>query len=270
MFLRERNACLRHLRRLAILARTHLSVAKPGDAKAHSLAPTTVIVRISFLVITIVYCNPLSAGTIYSCQYGEWLGECLNWYLTGQTACNDLAGVFNRHASLLENPVSTFFATPYARCKTEYYTNGSGPFFREDQLDVANDDCAAEQSWNETIQQCEFVLDDGKNRGACEGESCCLGNPISAGGGWKYQTETDVTLTSLTFERSYNSTDLQLNGAPTVTTLGKQWAHIFERRVIVDNTNTNAVNVTRPDGKSYRFALSGNQWNPDGDVGDRL
>ncbi len=109
-----------------------------------------------------------------------------------------------------------------------------------------------------------------KNRGQCDGESCCLGNPINGGVGNKYQIETDVSLTSFSFGRAYNSFAFQLNGAPVYSVMGSHWNHSYERYVIADATDPNKVYVTRPDGKAYAFSLSGGLWVPDGDIHDQL
>jgi len=117
---------------------------------------------------------------------------------------------------------------------------------------------------------CVVPPKDKKNRGHCKGESCCLGNPIHAGVGNKYQIETDFNMNPLAFSRAYNSFDFQLNGAPVYSVMGRHWNHNYERYVIVDAVDPNKVYVTRPDGKGYEFASSGGLWVPDSDIHDQL
>ena len=103
-----------------------------------------------------------------------------------------------------------------------------------DGVYICPDQCQKGEAWNYSTRQCEAAPTDEKSRGECDGESCCLGNPISAGTGNKYQAETDIRLTPLTFSRTYNSTELEPNGAPVSPVMGAHWNHSYERYVVVD------------------------------------
>ena len=139
-----------------------------------------------------------------------------------------------------------------------------------DEVYICPEQCQGDDAWNYSTKQCEAAPRNEKSLGECDGESCCLGNPISAGTGNKYQTETDIRLISLTFSRTYNSTELELNGAPVSTVMGAHWNHSFERYVVVDALDANKAYITRPDGKSHMFVFSGGQWLADADVFDQL
>jgi len=139
-----------------------------------------------------------------------------------------------------------------------------------DGVYICPEQCQGDDAWNYSTKQCEAAPRNEKSLGECDGESCCLGNPISAGTGNKYQTETDIRLISLTFSRTYNSTELELNGAPVSTVMGAHWNHSFERYVVVDALDANKAYITRPDGKIHVFVFSGGQWLADADVFDQL
>jgi YD repeat-containing protein len=100
----------------------------------------------------------------------------------------------------------------------------------------------------------------------------CVGNPINAGLGVKYQMEPDVTATSpkgVKFERNYNS----LQGKYTSNKVeNKYWRHNYEPQLIIKDWLGSAatVVVVRPNGKSYYFSLVGDNWSADTDIPDHL
>ncbi len=218
--------------------------------------------------VLLVFTHKAMAAPLYQCAVSNNPPDCQINYSNPESACHEAVAIFNRDSPTIFAYDFIQFRAPNICDFTETNTNNNPPTVNqlETGLSVTDDNCVASQIWNETTQQCEVQ----KNRGDCEGESCCLGNPIHSGTGHKYQTETDITLTSLIFSRTYNSTNLQLNIVPVSTVLGIQWNHVFERYVIVNVLNPNAAHVTRPDGKSYLFILSGIQWIPDADVEDQL
>ncbi len=206
------------------------------DSLAKKLASAPYFVSIELVSITQagVHQNPLAVGDTYHCEF---------------IAPNQDGGTNGGQTNVIVR----------IPCATGEIYN-----FSTQQCEIPT--CPAGEQYNPLTQQCEVQ----KNRGECEGESCCLGNPIHGATGNKYQIETDITLTSLLFSRTYNSTDLQLNGASVPTVFGSHWNHNFERYVIVDMQNPNAAHVIRPDGKSYLFTVSGIQWTPDADIEDQL
>jgi RHS repeat-associated protein len=99
-------------------------------------------------------------------------------------------------------------------------------------------------------------------------EQCCA-NPIEPASGNKYQHEVDYRgwgAFPLEFARTYNSSVVvgYRNMAPALTV---QWLHTYEREIRLD---ANTATVSRPDGKSFFFVLSGSTWVPDSDVADKL
>jgi len=91
-----------------------------------------------------------------------------------------------------------------------------------------------------------------------------VGNPIHAGTGNKYQTETDyrVSSTPLAFVRYYNSYDAR------VGVLGSNWRHNYERAITLSTVTTtnDTATVTRADGKAYTFTDNAGVWTTDADV----
>ncbi|HEX7025711.1 MAG TPA: RHS repeat-associated core domain-containing protein [Gammaproteobacteria bacterium] len=104
----------------------------------------------------------------------------------------------------------------------------------------------------------------------------CVGNPVSADTGNKYQAEIDIPTAALgaeDFTRHYNS-DIRRYYAnqlppPAFT---KTWRHTYERYILVVNyfSNVSTAVAHRPDGKAYYFAKSGNDWLGDDDVVEQL
>ena len=204
----------------------------------------------------------LTHSTVIKAANGEWYrnGYPGSPWNNIVESCEGICNAFNpprgvKTCNISQTHVDGTPAAVQAFCDP----NGGG-------LQVYHDICLPGTTYNPQTQQCEIQ----KNRGNCKVGSCCLGNPIHGGTGNKYQTETDITLTSLSFSRTYNSTEFYLNGTLVSTVLGNHWNHVFERYVIVDTLNPNAAHVTRPDGKSYLFTMSGIQWIPDADVEDQL
>ena len=89
-----------------------------------------------------------------------------------------------------------------------------------------------------------------------------VGNPIHAGTGNKFQTETDLSANAsngIRFVRYYNSFD-ERAGA-----LGSNWRHNYERRIEVA-TDRRSASVIRGDGKTFTYTPSGTSWVTDLDV----
>ena len=104
------------------------------------------------------------------------------------------------------------------------------------------------------------------------GPESCVGNPINAGLGVKYQKELDLapfSLVGVKFERNYNS----LQGKYISNKFeNKFWRHNYESQLVVKDWlgTPSTVLVARPNGKSYYFALAGGLWVADADIPDRL
>jgi YD repeat-containing protein len=89
-----------------------------------------------------------------------------------------------------------------------------------------------------------------------------IANPIHAGTGNKFQTESDLSSTApngIRFVRYYNSFDDR------VGVLGSNWRHNYERRVEVA-TDRSTTSVIRGDGKTFTYTPSGSSWVTDPDV----
>ncbi|MBL1265044.1 RHS repeat-associated core domain-containing protein [Candidatus Methylomicrobium oryzae] len=89
-------------------------------------------------------------------------------------------------------------------------------------------------------------------------------NPINGSNGNKFQEEVDysgVGNVPLTFTRYYNSQYVQS------AHLGGQWRHSYDRRLTLTDNDAFAF---RPDGRTYHFQKTGDNWLSDGDVTDKL
>jgi len=215
------------------------------------------------LLVAYVTAWPAAASYLWNVPYDTQLK-----YSSPQVACVESAAYFT-----VVNNTSDFTCDHVAYIDDYTY----GMYLLRDDATIQGPlhtnrsiSCADPEVWDDATQACVDPPKDEKNRGQCEGESCCLGNPIHSGAGNKYQIETDFNLNSLIFSRSYSSFDFQLNSTPVYSMMGRHWNHNYERYVIADATGPNKVYVTRPDGKGYEFALSGNLWVPDEDVHDQL
>lgn len=97
------------------------------------------------------------------------------------------------------------------------------------------------------------------------GGQSCQANPINTAVGNKIQVETDYLGSGpfpLQFVRTYNS-KLGVRGS-----LDASWRHSYDRAL--QPIGSDRVMVTRPNGQSYAFRLSGSVWAPDSDIYDRL
>ena len=110
----------------------------------------------------------------------------------------------------------------------------------------------------------------GKNNGGEKCHTCpcppgekvlaLVGDPINAGTGNLFETQTDFTAapeTQLSFTRYYNSFDQSSAG------LGVGWHSTYHRGLIATAT---AVTVTRADGRQDIYTKSGSSYVPDPDV----
>lgn len=104
------------------------------------------------------------------------------------------------------------------------------------------------------------------------GESCPNGaspfvaNPIHAGNGNKFQSESDYSSNAnngINFTRYYNSLDER------VGVIGVNWRHTYERKIKL-STNGSSVEVIRADGKTYTFTSNSGTWKGDPDVTGKL
>ncbi|MGH8457854.1 MAG: DUF6531 domain-containing protein, partial [Nevskiales bacterium] len=96
----------------------------------------------------------------------------------------------------------------------------------------------------------------------------CEANPINSATGNKYESALDYRAAtgSLSFERSYNSQS-NVSGV-----LGYGWRHHWQASLkrYDNNTYGSSVVVTRADGQSYYFTLSGGAWLNEADITTRL
>jgi len=108
------------------------------------------------------------------------------------------------------------------------------------------------------------VSDGQKNNGPQH----CVGNPVNAANGNKYESQTDYAQASLSLHRSYNHFGFG-SGA-----LGVKWdAKYFTtitQGVIGPNNVLNSVLATRSDGRRFVFHSAGAAWQADADVQDSL
>ena len=117
-----------------------------------------------------------------------------------------------------------------------------------------------------SAQDITFVLTDASRDFGAQSSrvSPLVGNPIHAGTGNKFQTETDyrVSSTPLTFVRYYNSYDTR------VGVLGSNWRHNYERTITLSTVTTtnDTATVIRADGKVFTFTHNAWVWTTDADV----
>ncbi len=119
---------------------------------------------------------------------------------------------------------------------------------------------------------CVIFTDDTKNRGDDDPKGNCssncnkyAGNPVNVAAANKFQRESDFPGTAagdLVFERYYNSLMPLSQEA-----IGTGWSHSWSRSLFIA---VDRIRVTRADGKSFMFRLSGSQWAPDADVSYKL
>ncbi|MBN0989811.1 hypothetical protein [Amphritea pacifica] len=79
--------------------------------------------------------------------------------------------------------------------------------------------------------------------------SCKAGNPISIGGGNKYQLET-ILSSVIPLELHYNS-------------IAQEWRHSFQSSFIINNDK---ANLLTPSGKGLIFSLNNGEWLSDSDI----
>jgi YD repeat-containing protein len=103
------------------------------------------------------------------------------------------------------------------------------------------------------------------------GPGHCIGNPINAGIGMKYQVELDMALSNwgMKFERVYNSQQAKYISNKVEN---KHWQHNYERQLVIKDWLDTAATViaVRPNGKNYFFSLVNNLWSTDSDIVDHL
>lgn len=101
------------------------------------------------------------------------------------------------------------------------------------------------------------------------GIGACIGNPINAGTGNKYQVEDDFPPSHFSFRRFYNSDTWGKNAVPDWQThLGLHWRGSYDHRVsVVQTTQATTAYLNRPSGQFIHFRLSGSSWIPN--VSDR-
>ena len=104
------------------------------------------------------------------------------------------------------------------------------------------------------------------------GPESCVGNPINAGMGMKFQAESDIDIpfgVGMKFERNYNSLQSQYISNKFEN---KHWRHNYERQLIIKDWQASpaTVLIVRPNGKSFYFASVDILWAVDSDIPDRL
>ena len=101
------------------------------------------------------------------------------------------------------------------------------------------------------------------DRGANLGQpATCVGNPINAATGNKFDQQIDVVLPTFTFSRFYNSFGFSSNGQ-----IGMSWRHSFQSSLSINSTT---ITATRADGKLIYFRLEGTNWINQQASGDSL
>ena len=107
-----------------------------------------------------------------------------------------------------------------------------------------------------------------KSRGCEECRARLVGNPIDAGTGNKVLEARDYTYQGafpLAFRRTYNSV-LHL-----VPTIGVNWVHSYQMRVLFETFLPNLVAIERPDGRTLGFtSTNGLTFTADADVAGRI
>jgi RHS repeat-associated protein len=123
--------------------------------------------------------------------------------------------------------------------------------------------------------QCpEMYPNPGKNQGPPACPVCAVGDPVNPATGNKFEvlqlgrTEGSFPV-SLTI--NYNSSGDSLILAPNQKSFGKMRSYNYGMRIAVSSSaSVTSAYVLRPDGKTYAFDRSGNDWIGDPDVADVL
>ena len=121
-----------------------------------------------------------------------------------------------------------------------------------------------------TTLGCDYTgkLNAQKSRGCEECRARLLGNPIDAGTGNKILEARDYTYQGafpLAFRRTYNSI-LHLD-----PTIGVNWVHSYQMRVLFEAFLPNVVAIERPDGRTLGFtSTNGLTFAADADVAGRI
>jgi RHS repeat-associated protein len=106
-----------------------------------------------------------------------------------------------------------------------------------------------------------------------QGPQNCQGNPINAGTGNKFQSESDYATTgstTLAITRSYNSiTSLNPTTEALGQPFGRHWRGTYSRAVVENNQSRV---VYRPDGRAFNYAFdsSAQRWQSDADITSAL
>ena len=104
------------------------------------------------------------------------------------------------------------------------------------------------------------------NLGECEGEGCCLGNPLNPATGNKLARVDLIEKASrfsIGFRLTYNSQAWEPSG------FGNKWKHAYSRSIHYDPLTSIAV-ASRPDGKQIRFEYIDNEWRSTNNAGSEL
>lgn len=113
-------------------------------------------------------------------------------------------------------------------------------------------------------------LDPQKNLGKCAGAGCCIGNPVHAYTGNKYQAEIDIGRLGggiSGFTRYYNSKQQYDNTILHKPLMGYGWRHSFMARIRLDaNPTISTATIERPNGKSVFYTLTDGVWVGDSDL----
>lgn len=121
-----------------------------------------------------------------------------------------------------------------------------------------------------TTLGCDYTgkLNAQKSRGCEECRARLVGNPIDAGTGNKVLEARDYTYQGafpLSFRRTYNSI-LHLD-----PTIGVNWVHSYQMRVLFESFLPNVVAIERPDGRTLGFtSTNGLNFTGDADIAGRI
>ncbi|HEX5126343.1 MAG TPA: DUF6531 domain-containing protein, partial [Rhodocyclaceae bacterium] len=101
--------------------------------------------------------------------------------------------------------------------------------------------------------------------------------PITIGTGNKYLPETDLVISAITLQRSFNTANtgapfdaLITSGKSAPNPAGSGWTFDYQQRIRLPFATATVAWTIRPSGRIYTFSLSGSTWTSDADVQDRL
>lgn len=209
------------------------------------------------------FSSPEAAGEYIGEMYDTCRNLCeINSYSHVEVAFTDGAGVPTEYYLYIS---STKLSGTYPNC--------GSPYHQEDWYIMATREADTGQPISDLeptpTEEVQTVSGDPRDQGDCDGENCVcdlVGDPVKAGTGNSFQTETDYVGAGpfpLEFRRYYNSLSDY-----TTSPIGAKWRHTYDRHVI--DTGSGTADVVREDGKTYAFTLQGSDWVAAPDVTGRL